>query len=144
MRSALDIANYFIKYSGYAKTNLQILKMSYIAHGYMLALYDKPLFDNVVEAWDYGPVVPDIYKKFKKWGANPIPKVSGSISDPFDSEEQDILDTVYPDYGRYCGFYLSQITHEPGTPWSKCHKPSGNARIDDQTTKEYYKKLLAV
>ena len=38
MRSALDVANYFVEYSDYTKTHLQIQKLTYISHGYMLAI----------------------------------------------------------------------------------------------------------
>ena len=46
-------------------------------------------------------------------------------------------------YGKYCGYYLSQITHHDGdleTPWSQCYKKGRNRTIPDRITKEYYEK----
>lgn len=144
-RPALDVANHFIEYSGYTKTNLQILKMTYIAHGHSLAILDRPLISDVVEAWEHGPVIPKIYNKYKKYKSDLI----GSISHrprPFDREEREILDAVFGLYGKYCGYYLSQITHENGeleTPWKKCYVPGMNMRIPDDITKEYYKVIIS-
>ena len=50
MNAALDVANHFIEYSGYTKTNLQVSKLTYISHGYTLAIHDEPLIAEVVDA----------------------------------------------------------------------------------------------
>ncbi len=142
-RSALDVANYYIENSDYTKTNLQIIKLTYIAHGHMLAMCDEPLIIDDVEAWKHGPVIPTIYHKFKQWQLSPIGKISYS-PDPFVKKEKEVLDTVFAYYGRYCGYYLSQITHEDSyspTPWKQCYVPGRNAIIPDEVTKAYYKIL---
>ena len=145
-RSAVDVANFFIEHSGYTNTHLQIQKLTYIAHGHSLALRNKALFKDRVEAWDHGPVIPSIYKTFKKWGLNPIGDTSGPISMQFDSEEFVLLDAVFENYGRYCGYYLSQLTHDEGkgqTPWDKNYIEGGNVVIPDQDTKAYYDRMHA-
>lgn len=144
MRPALDIANHFIEYSGYTKTNLQILKLTYISHGYMLAIHDVPLIEDDVQAWEHGPVIPKIYNKFKKWRSGVIGRTS-YIPKPFRTEEREILEAVFAHYGKYCGYYLSQITHEDGkieTPWKQCYQSGMNLPIPNEITKKYYKTLL--
>ena len=148
MRPALDVANHFIEYSGFTKTNLQVLKLTYISHGYMLAIHDIPLISDEVQAWPHGPVIPKIYNKFKKYGSGVIGSMSSSISEPFDQKEKEILDAVFESYGKYCGYYLSQITHEDGelkTPWMQCYQQGRRTSlISDEITKRYYKKLIEV
>ena len=144
VRLALDVANYFVDYSGYTKTNLQVLKMTYIAHGYMLAIHDKPLIYDAVEAWDHGPVIPDVYRAFKKWNLSPIGKIT-YFPDPFSPDEKEMIDETFASYGRFCGYYLSQITHEDGsltTPWKQCYQPGKNVVIPDEVTKKYYEDLI--
>ena len=36
---------------------LQVMKLTYIAHGFALASLNKVLIDDDVEAWKYGPVI---------------------------------------------------------------------------------------
>ena len=94
MRTALDVANHFVECSGYTKTNLQVMKLTYISHGYMLAIYDEPLIYDEVEAWDHGPVIPAAWHEFKKWGSRIIERIR-YIPDPFNNEEKEILDGVF-------------------------------------------------
>lgn len=145
-RNALDVAIYFAEYSGYTKTNLQVMKLTYISHGYMLAIHDTPLICDEVEAWDHGPVIPAIWHELKKWGSRIIERVRYTPS-PFNGEQREIMDTVFQHYGRFCGYYLSQITHEDGdnrvTPWAQCYQKGRNNVIPDRITDQYYKKLLA-
>src|SRR6185369_6756877 len=51
---------------------MKVQKLIYYAHGWHLALTGKPLLDRSVEAWQYGPVLPDVYRAFQEFGAQPI------------------------------------------------------------------------
>ena len=142
-RPALDVANHFILYSGYTKTQLQIQKMTYIAHGYMLGVHDEPLVSDVVEAWDHGPVFPKVYKAFRGWGSSVIGRATHTPG-PFTQKQGDILDNVFAYYGRFCGYYLSDITHgnsSAQTPWQQCYVSGRNSPIDNFKTQVYYKQL---
>lgn len=144
-RPALDMANFLIDLSGYTKTPMQVQKMTYIAHGYSLALRNKPLFRDQVEAWDHGPVIPSIYDAFKGWGFNPIPEVSDPLSAQLTADERTLLEMILAEYGKYCGYYLSQLTHDDGkrtTPWAECYAKGKNSIIPNTITKTYYEEYL--
>src|SRR4051812_38412301 len=72
------IANYFLDLAEMDNEKIQPLKMQklvYFAHGWYMAFMGdpiKPLLDEYVEAWQYGPVIPDLYHAFKSFGSNPI------------------------------------------------------------------------
>ena len=73
--NVFDVANYFIGLSLKNKldtdgtvegiTNLKLQKILYFAQCAYLALYDKPLFEDEVLAWEYGPVISSVYNKYK-------------------------------------------------------------------------------
>ena len=60
MHSAIKIANQFVERAQKAglnedsrllMTQLQLVKITYVAHGWLLGLYDKPLFSEDVGAF---------------------------------------------------------------------------------------------
>lgn len=66
--SAINVANAFISFTEPEKgdliSNLKVQKMLYYVQGYHLALYDDRFFNEEIMAWQYGPVVPDVYHYF--------------------------------------------------------------------------------
>ena len=75
MKTALEIANYFIEKSldsGVDLTPMKLNKLVYIAHGWYLGLSDRPLIGEAAQAWKYGPVIPSIYHRFKAYGGAQI------------------------------------------------------------------------
>lgn len=61
--SAKAIANFFIdRHKRHGISPLKLQKLIYMAHGWHLALLDKPLVeDEAPEAWKFGPVFASVY-----------------------------------------------------------------------------------
>jgi len=53
-------------------TNLKLQKLLYFAYGVHLSLFNEKLFNDEIQAWKLGPVIPSVYKEFKDHGKNPI------------------------------------------------------------------------
>ena len=83
-----------------ALTPLQIMKLVYISHGWMLGLYNKSLFKQPVLAWLYGPVVSDIYHGLRKYRSSGVDEKMGVEDATFDEYEGDLISQVYKKYGR--------------------------------------------
>ena len=134
MHSAIDIANFFIditqsKEEGYL-SDLKVNKLLYFAQAWSLVRLGRPLFDESIEAWPLGPVVPNVYNAFKKYKSNNITKVHGTYSpDIFSDEELQLLIDIQREYGKYAASTLVDMTHEKGSPWeqvrSHMHVESG-------------------
>ena len=143
----IAIANYFlkIKHKGSHLTLMQILKLSYIAHGFTLALLNKPLSKEPVVAWRFGPVFPSIYRAFRE-NRSPmrIKEPIGDYSGDFENKEEEIMQSVFELYGEMDAWELSELTHEKGTPWYVVFRDNSNdgAIIKDAEIKKYYKKLI--
>lgn len=157
--SSLAIANEFIRRSlapgGHPITQMQVQKLVYLAHGWGLAVLNKRLVEDQVQAWEFGPVIPNLYSALRKFGRSPIShplKWGDDTPFSFDSdgeafeelapEEAEVLDLVWNTYGKYPAFKLSALTHQDGTPWSLAFEHGRNRPIDDKTIKQHFDSLL--
>jgi uncharacterized phage-associated protein len=127
MYDARQIANWFVQRAaadGRKLTIMQLLKLVYISHGWHLEMNKSPLIINKIEAWKFGPVIPDVYNAFRNQGVevrSPIP-VSGASVSPADAH---LLEQIYQGYGSISAQRLSDMTHEPGGPWDQATKRWG-------------------
>lgn len=140
MVTAFDVANFFIDLSnGYTEdcmTNLRVNKLLYFAQGWHLAITGEPLFCEDFKAWQYGPVVPSIYQKYKVCGRNPIETVDDDYStDKFSADEFSFLLDVATEYGKYSAPTLVSMSHEDGTPW---HSTAENETISKEVIKKHF------
>lgn len=155
--SPKSIANYFLNKGNVNPMKLQ--KLVYYAHAWHLAIYDGPLINEAVEAWQYGPVIPSLYHEFKHFGNNPITSKAqehdheGDIFDiaaPAEARIIGLLDKIWEVYGKFTAVQLSNLTHKPDNPWSKTVEESKikngtlirNLDIPNDLIKEVFKGRL--
>ncbi|MDQ9009051.1 DUF4065 domain-containing protein [Acinetobacter gerneri] len=144
--SALQVANRIIekgREKGLYFTQMQLLKLVYIAHGWYLAVSDAPLINNQVEAWKYGPVISDLYQVVKVFGSEQIK--GDLINNPvaFSDDAETVMDFVIRNYGSFSAFKLSEITHAPNTPWSETFNQDGGWAevITNGAIQKHYREL---
>ncbi len=143
---AIQVAKYFVdmanekEYTGI--TPLKLIKMVYIAHGWMLALYDKSLIIEPVEAWKYGPVIHSLYKEVKSFGSQQVSNIDDKYSFTPDEEQKSIMIQTYENYHNLAASQMIDLTHKDGTPWEQVYSGELYEEIDNEIIKEYYKKLL--
>lgn len=53
-------------------TNLKLQKLLYYSQAWHLAIYDEPLFQDRIEAWVHGPVVPSVFREYRSFRWSPI------------------------------------------------------------------------
>lgn len=107
---------------GMGLTPMQVLKLVYISHGWMLGLHRRPLFDENVEVWKYGPVVPCVYRKYKAFRGNPITSPGKNHEEDMDEPKRNMIGQVFDGYATYTGLQLSELTHQEGSPWDTAWK----------------------
>lgn len=144
MYDVLNVADAILKIAkrqGKTLTPMQLMKLVYIAHGWSLGLRHRDLFRNRIEAWQYGPVIPDLYHATKRFGRNPIPL--NMIDDPSDMpvapEDETFLTDVFSKYSQLNGIQLSYLTHQSGTPWQQVYRPGVlGVEIPDHLIESHY------
>jgi uncharacterized phage-associated protein len=146
------VADYFLlqvdALAGDTISNLKLQKLCYYAQAWSLALDDRPLFAEGIEAWAHGPAIPKLYRRFKKYGSQAI--------DPFDMATDPIrdlhpdhkgrLDEVWSLYGRLSGTQLRNLTHAE-RPWidARGDTPPGEnctAEITHESMRAFYRRRL--
>ena len=131
-----DVADYFLAQqdedSGDTISNLKLQKLVYYAQGFHLAIFDSPLFNEPIEAWTHGPVVPELYQRFKSFGSGAITPVSDTALSQFDEEKTSFLDEVYSIFNQYSGWTLRNMTHEEA-PWKEHEADAGIISTESMT-----------
>lgn len=146
MFSAIDSANYFLCQAdediGDLISNLKLQKLLYYAQGFHLAIYGSKLFPEDIRAWEHGPVVPEVYHKFKTYGSSaiPVPKGEEMDSSIFNSQQiSELLDEVYTVYGQFSAWKLRNMTHDEA-PWQETPR---DEVISPDKMQDYFKTQLA-
>lgn len=144
--SAIAVANAFIelaKKEGKQLTNMQLQKLVYVAHGWCLALLRKPLFYNDVKAWEWGPVIPKLYNRLKKYGSGFVTDSIATNDSPIDprTEDMSLIQSVWDAYKEFDGPQLSAMTHAEGTPWDETWKSIRYGEISNEKIAEHYRQL---
>lgn len=133
-----QIANYFIYFTKSEKikdlTTLKLIKLVYITYGWCLASLSRKIFDEPIEAWKHGPVIPSLYHEFKCFGNDSIDKYSKDfeyseneelLPKPFIIKKDEdlsvvrVIEAVWDRYKKHTGWNLRELTHEHNSPWSK-------------------------
>lgn len=146
--SPLAIANEFLKLRGGTSlpAQMQLQKWVYIAHGWNLAINQEPLVSDRPEAWDGGPVFRAIWNHIRDWGFGQSRLLENREKVPYsallNNREVKIISLVWDKYRSFTGYELSQMTHQPNTPWTKAYFGRGqNAAISNRDTQEHYTEL---
>ena len=128
--SALDIAKIIVRMSepevGDIISNLKLQKLLYYSQGFHLAMHDKELFPEEIEAWMYGPVVPVVYQEYRQFGQGAILTDENSDLPEITDEQRDLLIEVYRLHGQFSALRLMQLTHQED-PWRSV--PFGPGKI---------------
>ncbi len=120
MKRAREIAEYFVwlanERGAEPVSNLKVQKLLYYAQGYALGNLSRPLFSERVIAWNFGPVVEEVYEDFKRFGYGPIDVPKEFKVETFDPEERELLESVFEAYGDLSASALVELTHNE-EPW---------------------------
>nr|VFK60484.1 MAG: Uncharacterized phage-associated protein [Candidatus Kentron sp. TUN]VFK69807.1 MAG: Uncharacterized phage-associated protein [Candidatus Kentron sp. TUN] len=156
------VANFFLdkaEKENIPVTPMKLQKLVYIGYGWVLAVLDRKLFDEPIEAWMHGPVIPSLYHEFKRYGASSILdksvkfdldniqnlKPSTPRINKHDSKNSTkvvgVLDVVWDSYKLLSAWVLRNKTHEKGTPWSEAYE-NGNECLDDSTIKGHFHRKI--
>jgi uncharacterized phage-associated protein len=112
MPSVKDIAaNILLKIGPVSAMKLQ--KLVYYCQAWSLVWEDRPIFDEPIEAWANGPVVPALYEVHRgQFIVSSIPNACPDLAE----DDESTVDAVLKFYGDKSAQWLSDLTHKED-PW---------------------------
>ncbi len=136
MPTAVETARYLIHLASRERepvwlTHLQLEKLLYYVQAWTLVARRKPFFDDRIEAWKYGPVVPSVYQILKPFEKNPIPHTEGEDGSRLNQEERSIIRSVWEGYKAYSPLGLAIKTHDE-RPWAETFRPDSDGRCSNE------------
>jgi uncharacterized phage-associated protein len=117
-------------------TPMKIQKLVFYCHAWYMAFFKTPLIKDEIQAWRYGPVIPELYYEFKDAGDESITKKATDLVFSETGDFSDSINLITPDvpledidtwrilnesmrvYGKFTAIQLSNLTHMPGEPWA--------------------------
>ncbi|HJD56401.1 MAG TPA: DUF4065 domain-containing protein [Rickettsia endosymbiont of Pyrocoelia pectoralis] len=140
--SCFDVANYFLvlvdREAGDTITQLKLQKLIYFAQGVHLALFDKPLFEEEIEAWKHGPVAPKLRIPFGNLKDGPIAAPGEMDFDIYTEQQKNFIYKIYSIYGEHTASYLRKLTHTHSI-WQEAINNPDNHIITKKKIQEFFK-----
>lgn len=139
------VANLILDWADEEGVDLSPMKMQkilYFTNSDFLISTGEPLFHQLFEAWDYGPVNPSIYKEFKKFKDRPI-RGRAQAFDPIkadtyiplanlSAELELSLRQSYDFYKRFSAIALSDLSHSKAGAWRQARSLFANGLNSDR------------
>lgn len=139
---ALDVAAYIINLcidEGNPVSNLQLQKIMYFTNSFYLKNNGKQLItDEPFEAWQFGPVIDNVYHKYSIYGGNPIINKQN-----YDIKTEIMADlrNVIINLSNVSSWSLVNLSHSKDGAWDKTYQNGlGNHKIIDENL--IYKEAL--
>lgn len=131
----VEVANYLIERWGrcYPATIHKLNRLVYLVQAEAVATTGEPLFEDCIEAWQCGPVVPAVTHAFAEWG-------DAAIAEPIEQAEVKpdaacLIDSVVEKYGSLSAFDLVSLVRRPGGAWARVFAPGREAEITSDAIK---------
>lgn len=156
MYNVIDVCRYIINYSNehdYSISNLKLQKLLYFVQAVFLCKKGEKCFREPIEAWDFGPVVPEAYREFKNYGGGEIPQIKSYFvfdenvlwnirkeeynDNIINREDKRYIDAVINKFSDYAASDLVELTHNQ-SPWIDAYRSGKNSEITPEAIEEFF------
>lgn len=126
--TATQVADYFVWLAAHEcesdpdyLTPMKLQKLLYFAQGWAFAEWGRPLFDEPIEAWREGPVVPEVYTHYMGREKAPIVPDLSAATPPIVNEDRALIHAVWDAYKQHSGWRLRDMAYAEEA-WVEAHK----------------------
>lgn len=129
--SAMDIAKYVIDKcidDEMPISNLQLQKILYYLQVYFIKHEGIPLFEDEIEAWQFGPVIPEVYYEYCGFGGFEI-QIKQETDILLENKEKSIIDSIVDEKRKMEPWELVKDTHDKSKAWYARYNALGRGSI---------------
>ena len=135
---AIDVAKYVeyysVKKTGYGVSKLKLLSLLYFIQAYALIEKDEPMFFNDIEAWECGPIVPEVFRCSKFLWSGIVHENYYKDVDSITYGDKELIDAVFDEFQNYSITEMVELSMNQA-PWRNTLK---NKAISLDSIKEYF------
>ena len=134
----LDVAKYIVDKcyrEGKPITNLHLQKVLYFVQGEYFRQTGQFLIDEDFLAWQYGPVLKDVYEEFRWYYSS---RIYETHSINICQEIRDIIDPIIEERRNKTAGMLVNESHKPGGAWHKTYDGSKQTIIPKSRIQEEF------
>lgn len=120
-------------------TNLRLQKLLYFIQASFIQETGEPCFGEEIQAWTYGPVVPDAYRFFRKYGSCILPPdfFSKQSVEPLSKEDSKLISQILEMCSEYTVGELIDVSHTQ-PPWQNAYEKGDTSLISVSSMREYF------
>lgn len=118
MATVFDVAKYILSCLGPIPA-MKLQKLCYYSQAWSLVWDEQPLFNERIEAWANGPVIPELFAQHK--GQFSVSDIANGDASQLNSKQRATIDSVLKFYNQYTSQQLSDLTHME-QPWVKARE----------------------
>lgn len=126
--------------------HLKLQKLVYMSFGFYAGKNEgKYLFPNAIQAWQYGPVIPDLYEIIRENFGDAAVSSHACFddTDALDRDHREAIDLVLKTYGKDSGWMLTEYTHRKDTLWFRHYREGvRDVEIPRDEIADYYQKAF--
>lgn len=140
MYSALLVAKHIIRRCdelGRTISNLKLQKILYFVQAEFLVDTGSPCFREAIEAWSFGPVVPEVYHEYKVYGSANIPVRTTDNMGLITKEDEERINIMVDECSKYSASQLVEFTHHQD-PWINAYAQGFNREITTESIRHYF------
>ncbi len=111
MASVFDVARYILNHTGGMPT-LKLHRLVYYCQAWSLAWDGIPLFEEDFQAWESGPVCPELFSTHRDCFWVGADYYNNNEPYPFTQDQIDTINAVLDGYANERTQWLSELTHK--------------------------------
>ena len=126
-------------------TQLHVQKLMFLFEAYYMNVTNEgKLYDCGYKAWNFGPVAPRLYKRYKNYGKDDIrlTKEEEEKGNQISEQKKKLMQELYNTFKDFSAMELVSFTHAKGSPWKEVWENNPYGDISKESMKEWFSQYV--